>query len=98
MSQRLQLFDIRFQPHVLCTEISPDFLNLNETPQACCAREEDLAQKAGVLSVAPLPGAESYCKGYQNKGLFPAMLLLSRLGRRCNKTQTLQRFLGTAQD
>lgn len=46
MSQRLQLFDIRFQPHVLCTEISPDFLNLNETPQACCAREEDLAQKA----------------------------------------------------
>lgn len=52
----------------------------------------------GVLSVAPLPGAESYCKGYQNKDLFPAMLLLSRLGRRCNKTQTLQRFLGTAQD
>lgn len=42
VSQRLQLFDIRFQPHVLCTEISPDFLNLNETPQACCAREEDL--------------------------------------------------------
>lgn len=47
--------------------------------------------------MAPLPGAESYCKDYQNKGHFPAMLLLSRLGRRCNKTQTLQRFLGTAQ-